>query len=252
MLSHKTKLSFVSVTIAAIACMGLSACGDDEDGGDQVAGSGGSSTAGGSAVQGAGRGGRGSVFGRGGSGGRAASPFPAGQMCPMEEPSGGSSCTAARGTCMFGSRVCDCITPGNTWACWAPSDCPTTIPAERSSCSTVGMTCSPTRGSNCTCTSMGWDCNRQYCPPAEPANGEMCEGATGDCTYGTRKCECTSSKWACWDPAKDCPAPAPPADNAMCTLAGVACMYEGGSCTCSAMNTWRCGRGVMNDTDAGM
>ncbi|HKU39485.1 MAG TPA: hypothetical protein VJR89_15105 [Polyangiales bacterium] len=169
----------------------------------------------------------------------------------MAEPAMGETCMPAQGTCMVGTRICDCITPGNTWACWSPTDCPTAVPPEQSSCPVVGMTCSPTRGASCRCTANGWDCGNQYCPPAEPALGTMCEGGDGACTYGARTCDCTNNAWVCWG-AADCPNP-PPADNSMCPLSGVNCMYEGGSCQCSGSRGWRCGRGVMNDPmDAGL
>lgn len=177
-----------------------------------------------------------------------------GQMCPMTEAEATGSCTAARGTCMFGERTCDCSMETMMWACWAPSDCPTTVPAEQSACSIVGMACPQPnmRGRNCTCTQQGWDCGNQFCPPAEPAAGGTCDEGTGNCTYGARMCECTNEQWVCWDPKSDCPA-APPADRAMCSLEGVVCEYEGGSCNCRGSSGWRCGRGVMNDVeDAGV
>jgi hypothetical protein len=173
-----------------------------------------------------------------------------GQMCPMTEAEASGTCTPARGSCTFGTRTCDCIAGSNSWACWSASDCPASVPAERSSCAVVGMTCSP-GGSNCSCTSAGWDCGRQYCPPAEPASGGMCDSGTGSCMYGTRVCDCTNSSWACWDPATACPNPPPP-DRSTCPMSGIVCEYPGGTCQCNAMSGWRCGRGVMNDEDAGV
>lgn len=244
------KLSYV---IGALAGFGLVACGDDSSsaGSEEIAGSSGSagrSGSGGRTFPGLGSGGLGGGAGRGININR--------QMCPMTEPSAGETCMAAGGNCMFGTRICDCITPGDTWACWDPSECPTSVPAEQSSCPVVGMTCRVAGstmgpgGNNCSCTATGWDCGNQYCPPAEPAAGGQCEGARGSCMYGARICDCTSMAWSCWDPA-DCPM-TPPADDSMCTAVGMSCMYQGGSCTCG-MTGWRCGRGVMNDTgDAGI
>lgn len=176
-----------------------------------------------------------------------------GQMCPMTEAEATGSCTPARGSCMFGERTCDCSMETMSWACWAPSDCPTAVPAEQSACSVVGMVCpQQMRGRSCTCTQQGWDCGNQFCPPAEPALGSACEEGTGSCTYGARTCDCNNELWVCWDPKSDCPA-MPPADRATCSLDGVVCEYEGGSCECRGSSGWRCGRGVMNDVeDAGV
>jgi hypothetical protein len=244
----RLKLGYVIVALAGISVLG---CGDDSgSSGDSAVGAGagganpprtGSS---GSAAAGRGASGRGGAGGRGGT-----TRGMMGQMCPMTEPSASESCMPAAGNCMFGTRICDCIAPGNTWACWDPSQCPTAVPAEQSSCPVVGMTCRPMRG-NCTCRDTGWDCGNQFCPAAEPALGGQCEAGTGTCMYGARICDCISSTWSCWNPA-DCPM-SPPADNAMCSARGMACMYPGGSCTCGNMSTWRCGRGVMNDNDAGI
>jgi hypothetical protein len=238
-----SRLKWGYVTVA-LAGFGLVACGDDSGSSDDPVGAAGTVAGAGGA---AGRG----VSGSGASGRGSAGRGMTGQMCPMTEPGLGETCVAARGNCMFGTRVCDCITPGNTWACWDPGQCPTAVPAEQSSCPVVGMSCDPMRGESCTCRDNGWDCGNQFCPAAEPTAGGQCEGGPGSCTYGARICDCANDAWSCWNPA-DCPMPAPPADNAMCTSPGMACMYPGGTCTCGSMSTWRCGRGVMNDTDAGI
>lgn len=175
------------------------------------------------------------------------------QMCPMTEAEATGSCTPARGNCPYGDRVCDCISDTMSWACWALSDCPTTVPAEQSECSVLGMSCSPARGENCRCTAEGWDCGNQVCPAEEPALGGACEEGDGECTYGSRTCVCEDDVWACWDPATDCPA-TPPADESACSILNASCAYEGGRCTCGE-NGWRCGRRVMNDPpdeDAGV
>lgn len=223
----------------------LLACGDDKGsntGSVGQAGTAGKLTTGGS----------GGASGRSSARGTAGRGNPGGQTCPMTEADAAGSCTPARGTCMYdGGRVCDCISETMAWACWSPSDCPTTTPAERSSCSVVGMTCSPMRGVNCSCTAQGWNCGNQYCPPAEPVLASACEEGAGVCSYGARTCDCDSAIWACWAPASDCPNP-PPKDRAACPLKGVVCDYAGGSCECNGMSGWRCGRGVMNDDDAGV
>jgi hypothetical protein len=175
------------------------------------------------------------------------------QMCPMTEAEATGTCTPSRGNCPFGERVCDCSNETMSWACWAPSDCPTTVPAEQSECSVVGMSCSPARGDNCSCTAQGWNCGNQVCPAAEPSAGSACEEGDGQCTFGARTCECEDDVWACWNPATDCPA-APPLDDASCTIIGISCEYEGGSCDCEDSG-WQCGRRVMNDPpeeDAGV
>ena len=178
--------------------------------------------------------------------------FGTGQMCPMTEAEATGTCTPSRGNCPFGDRVCDCSSETMSWACWASSDCPTTVPAEQSACSVVGMSCSPARGDNCTCTAQGWNCGNQVCPPEEPTSGGACQEGDGECSYGSRTCECENDVWVCWDPATDCPT-APPADQSTCSLVGVSCEYEGGSCSCRGSG-WRCGRQVMNDPeeDAGV
>lgn len=227
---------------------GILACGGDDSASSANNVATGGTNAGRSGASGASNAGRGTGRFPGITAGRGA---PGGQMCPMTEAEATGTCTPARGSCTFGTRTCDCIAGSNSWACWSPSDCPATVPAERSSCPVVGMTCMPGGRGNCSCTDQGWSCGNQYCPPAEPALGGMCEGGTGTCMYGSRICDCTGSKWVCWDPAKDCPNPAP-ADRAICSLTGISCQYPGGSCQCNAMSGWRCGRGVMNDEDAGV
>jgi hypothetical protein len=224
--------------------LALAACGgDDSESGTNPVGASGSGGQSGSA-------GRAGASGRSrGSGGRTA--LPGGQTCPVTEAEAVGACTTARGTCTFGMRTCDCVAGSNTWACWSASDCPASVPAERSSCPVVGMTCSPGGRGNCSCTAMGWSCGNQYCPPTEPAAGGMCENGAGRCSYGAGVCECASSAWTCWDPATACPA-TPPPDRASCSANGAICDYPGGNCTCNAMTGWRCGRGVMNDQDAGV
>lgn len=235
-----SRLNLSYVTFALIG-FGLLACGGDERSSDT-----GASTASASA----GRSGTGPSR-AGASGSSPGQGLFRTQMCPMTEAEATGSCTPARGSCTFGTRVCDCIEETMAWACWSPSDCPTAAPPERSACSVVGMTCEPA-GSDCTCTAQGWDCGNQYCPPAEPALGSACEGGAGLCPYGARSCDCDNSVWACWSPATDCPSPPPP-DRSACALDGVICEYEGGSCECNGTSGWRCGRGVMNDTeDAGV
>lgn len=189
---------------------------------------------------------------RTGSAGSGISGFGNQQMCPMTEAEATGSCTPARGNCPFGDRVCDCSSETMSWACWAPADCPTTVPAEQSACSTVGMSCAPARGDNCTCTAQGWNCGNQVCPAEEPTSGGACQEGDGDCTYGARTCLCEDDVWVCWDPATDCPA-TPPADNSTCAIQNISCAYEGGRCSCGASG-WRCGRRVMNDPeeDAGV
>jgi hypothetical protein len=220
----------------------LIACGGDDSGSDT------------NTVATAGTAGRGlpPVPSRTGSAGSGSGIRGNAQMCPMTEAEATGSCTPTRGNCPFGDRVCDCSSETMAWACWAPSDCPTTVPAEQSECSVVGMSCSPARGDNCTCTAQGWNCGNQICPAAEPALGGACQEGDGQCSYGTRTCECEDDVWVCWDPATDCPA-APPRDQATCSLVGVSCEYEGGSCSCRESG-WRCGRRVMNDPeeDAGV
>jgi hypothetical protein len=241
---------FSRITLTYITCaivgVGLFACSSDKGSSPASVGSYGAGTGAGSGRSGTSAG-NASTSGRG-SAGRG---LFGGQTCPMTEAEATGSCTPARGTCTFGERVCDCDGTAMTWACWSPGDCPTSVPAEQSSCGVVGMTCSPTRGANCRCTSTGWDCGNQYCPAAEPALGSACEAGTGLCTYGARKCDCDNSLWVCWNPTTDCPI-APPPDRLACTLAGAVCEYEGGSCKCNGMSGWRCGRGVMNDEDAGV
>lgn len=221
----------------------LMACGDDEgasSGSVATAGSSGSGFAANARP----------VPSQAGSSGRRGTT--SGQMCPMTEAEATGTCTPARGSCMFGERTCDCITETMSWACWSPSDCPTTVPAEQSACNVVGMTCSPAQGDRCECTQQGWDCGNQFCPPDEPASGAACDGGDGSCTYGARTCDCSNSLWVCWSPASDCPA-VPPPDRMACPLQGVSCAYEGGNCSCGSSG-WRCGRGVMNDPeeDAGV
>jgi len=241
-----TRLELSYVMCAIVVGVGLLACGGDDKGSSQESAYGASAGRSGTSAGTSGASGRGR-----GTAGAGLGIF-AGQMCPMTEAEATGSCTPARGTCMFGDRICDCITEAMAWACWSPSDCPTSVPAEQSSCGVVGMTCSPTRGTNCSCTATGWDCGNQYCPPAEPALGSACEGGTGLCTYGARTCDCDNSVWVCWNPTTDCPT-LPPADRAACGLDGTVCEYEGGTCECNAMSGWRCGRGVMNDVeDAGV
>lgn len=165
----------------------------------------------------------------------------------MAEPKTGDTCMPMRGTCMFGSKVCDCLNGMNTWACWDPAtDCPAMRPAERDACNVLGSQCRygmGRTGGGCQCTDMGWDCGRQYCPPAEPASATMCEPGPGTCMYSTRICECgnDTNMWACWDPA-DCPA-SQPAEQSTCDPVGMTCDYgeQGGNdCDCEATG-WDCG-----------
>lgn len=190
---------------------------------------------------------------RTGSAGGGTSVWGNSQMCPMTEAEATGSCVSSRGNCPYGDRVCDCYDETMSWVCWAASDCPTTVPAERSACSVVGMACSPSRGENCECTAEGWNCGNIVCPAAEPALGSACEEADGECTFGSRTCVCEDDVWACWDPATDCPA-TPPPDQSACSIVNASCAYEGGRCSCGESG-WRCGRRVMNDPleeDAGV
>ena len=248
-----SRLKWSCVIVTIVGLVGV-ACGDDDGSADEpntalggrfsVGGSGGTGGAGGAT-------GRGRGFGFGGRG-----SF--GQQCPMDEPAASETCTPAMGSCTFGTRICDCISGTNSWACWSQSDCPTSVPAEQSSCPVVGMTCSPMRGQNCNCTDSGWDCGNQFCPAAEPAVGGMCEGGDGECTYGARTCDCDSSVWSCWN-RSDCPTEVPPR-GATCAIDGMICPFMGGTCECtrsmmSGNMTWSCGRGVTRpdpDADAGI
>jgi len=229
--------------VLAIVGSVLMACGGDDEGSD----TGNQATAGTPARS------LPPVPSRTGSAGSGTGIFGSSQMCPMTEAEATGTCTPSRGNCPYGERVCDCVEGANTWACWAPSDCPTTVPAEQSACSVVGMSCSPQRGENCRCTAEGWDCGNLVCPASEPALGSACEEGDGECTFGSRTCVCEDDVWACWDPATDCPA-APPADESACSIINASCPYEGGRCTCGESG-WRCGRRVMNDPaeeDAGV
>jgi hypothetical protein len=238
----------ISCVITALVGLVSVACGDDEGGGDEPVGGTGV-TAGRSGSSGRGASGAGAAgAGAGGRGARG----PVTQMCPMTEPMNGATCTPARGSCTFGTRTCDCISDTSTWACWAPSDCPTTVPAEQSMCPVVGMSCELGMGDDCECEATGWDCGNQFCPAAEPAPGGACEEGSGQCTFGTRICDCTDDVWACWNPS-DCPATAPLEDS-MCPLTGMVCPFMGGNCTCET-GGWDCQRGVMQPdpgTDAGI
>lgn len=233
------RLPRVCLALAIIGSV-LMACGGDDEGSDTST----VATAGGRPLP--------PVPARTGSAGAGTSVWGNQQMCPMTEAEATGSCTPARGNCPFGDRVCDCSSETMSWACWAPADCPTTVPAEQSECGTVGMSCAPARGDNCTCTAQGWNCGNQICPAQEPALGSACQEGDGDCSYGTRTCECDDDVWVCWDPATDCPA-TPPADNSTCSIQGISCAYEGGRCSCGESG-WRCGRRVMNDPeeDAGV
>jgi hypothetical protein len=233
----------ISCVIGTLAALTLvMACGDDSgSGSEEESGSGGSS---------AGRSGSSSTAGVGGSGTAGTSGRGAGrgmmgggqQMCQAGKPTLGSACTPASGNCRYGSEMCDCAADTSAWICWALADCPTSLPAEMSSCDTVGMACTVATD-DCSCTATGWNCGHQYCPPAEPALGSECQNGDGTCPYGGRTCECASSMWSCWSPS-DCPATVPER-SAMCTIPGIVCPYEGGDCTCQNNNSWRCGRGVM-------
>ena len=238
----------MSCVITALVGLVSVACGDDEGSGEGPVGAGGTS-AGQSSVSGRGAAGTGrGTAGAGGRSGRGSTM----QMCPMAEPANGESCVNGRGTCMFGTRVCDCLSGSNTWACWAPSDCPTSAPPEQSMCPVVGMSCGLAMNQECECEANGWNCGNQFCPPAEPAPGGACEEGRGQCMFGTRTCDCTDDVWACWNPA-DCPA-TPPLENSMCPSVGMNCPYMGGSCTCET-GGWDCSRGVMQPdpgTDAGI
>jgi hypothetical protein len=172
--------------------------------------------------------------------------------CPMAEPASGSACTNVRGECMFSGRVCDCL-DNDTWACWNPADCPAAMPAEQAACTTVGMSCEYRRsdagaGGECDCETTGWDCGRQFCPPAKPALGGQCESGDGTCSYSGEVCDCRNRMWACWNPS-DCPATAP-AENAACTVNGMVCPYSPGSCECDNLS-WDCTR-VPRPADAGV
>ena len=229
--------------VFAIAASVLMACGGDDSGSDDNS----QATAGETARS------LPPVPARTGSAGSGTSIWGNPQMCPMTEAEATGSCTPARGSCPFGDRVCDCASDTMSWVCWAASDCPTSVPAERSSCGVVGMSCAPARGETCRCRADGWDCGNQFCPAEEPAVGGACEDGDGECTFGARTCECENDAWVCWDPAIDCPA-APPLDNAACSTVGVSCAYDGGRCACNESG-WRCGRRVMNDPpeeDAGV
>ena len=240
----------MSCVITALVGLVSVACGDDEGSEDGPVGTAGTS-AGNTSVSGRGAG----TAGRGtaGASGRGGRGTPQTQMCPMAEPANGEACMPARGDCMFGERVCDCITPANTWACWSPTtDCPTTVPAEQSMCPVVGISCELAMGAECECEATGWNCGNQFCPAAEPAPGGACEEGRGTCTFGARTCDCVDDVWACWNPA-DCPA-TPPVERSMCTTIGMNCPYMGGSCACE-MRGWNCSRGVMQpepETDAGI
>lgn len=231
----------VSCVITAFVGFVSVACGDDEGSGDDPIGASGTSagTAGAS-----GRSGSGAAAGASGRGSGRGGQM---QMCPMTEPANGETCMPARGTCMFDTRICDCISGTNTWACWAPTDCPTTAPPEQSMCPVVGMSCGLGMGRECECEANGWNCGNQFCPAAEPAPGGACEEGRGQCTFGTRTCDCTDDVWACWNPA-DCPA-TPPVERSMCTTVGMVCPFEGGSCECE-MRGWNCSRGVMQPMPA--
>lgn len=172
--------------------------------------------------------------------------------CPAAEPMAGSACTQMRGSCRFGARVCDCVEGTNTWACWNPSDCPAMLPAEQSACTVIGMSCEFASaggrdGQDCECEATGWDCGRQFCPPAPPTVAAACEGGEGTCPYGDMVCDCSERAWACWKPS-DCPASAPAANSA-CATNGMVCGYGRGSCECDD-NTWDC-RGLPR-ADAGV
>jgi hypothetical protein len=88
----------------------------------------------------------------------------------------------------------------------------------------------------------------QVCPSAEPATGEVCVNGRGECTFGTRNCDCNNDSltWVCWDPTTDCPA-TKPAEQAACSVVGVDCEFasdtgQGGNDGCECTDTgWDCG-----------
>jgi hypothetical protein len=172
--------------------------------------------------------------------------------CPAAEPMSGSACTDMRGSCRFGARICDCVEDTNTWACWNPGDCPPMVPAEQAACTVVGMSCEYRGaggggGDECECEATGWDCGRQFCPPALPTVGSMCEGGDGTCPFGDTVCDCSERAWACWKPS-ECPASAP-VESSACMTEGMVCPYGRGSCECDD-KAWDC-RGVPRG-DAGV
>ncbi len=204
----KGRLSTGLIIAGLVGVLGA-ACGDDDD--PSPGNNAGTGNAGqGATGAGSGASGRSGSGGSGGTAGRAGMDggigFP-GQVCPTAEPANGDTCQPARGDCMFGAKVCDCINDTSTWVCWDPAtDCPTMRPAEQAACPVVGIECElpeaaqvPGRNDDCECTAMGWDCGGQFCPPAEPASASACENGDGMCTYGSRVCDCNndSDTWAC-------------------------------------------------------
>ena len=175
-----------------------------------------------------------------------------GQFCPPAEPAAAAPCDNGDGTCMYGTRICDCINQTDTWACWDPADCPATQPAEQAACDTVGMSCDyePVGGNECDCTAEGWDCGTQFCPATQPVAAEACEGGDGVCPYGdTSVCDCDRQAWVCWNPM-DCPATMP-AEAAACTLEGMICVYDAAECECEGTDGFEC-EVVEPETDAGI
>jgi hypothetical protein len=159
------------------------------------------------------------------------------QECPTSRPTNGSACVPGRGECTIGPATCDCLDETSKWICWEPSDCPSALPAEAAACTLVGIECAYRQADagrnelDCSCTSAGWDCGRQLCPPAEPSPGGTCESGDGVCTFGARVCDCRGRAWVCWN-ASDCPASQPLTGTA-CPVERMLCAYPPGDCECT-------------------
>jgi hypothetical protein len=245
MIKHRQMFTLVTAALLAV----LSACGSDDKDKDGDALADASSPVG----TGGGDGGRridpGAIGADGGlirpgnnGGGNNTAPA---QVCPAAQPANATACTPGRGDCDYGTTVtCDCPDQSKVWQCLDTKDCPAAAPAERAACTSVGLECeyrmagAPRQdATECECAANGWNCGRQFCPPAEPAAGAACEGGDGTCNFGGRVCDCTRRQWTCWN-ASDCPA-APPVAAGMCPTVNMVCDYPSDECSCTSRG-WEC------------
>jgi len=163
-------------------------------------------------------------------------------VCPPDKPATGEACGNTGFECGYGAETCHCggttgwrcaaplcdakVSASNSGVCLGPGH----------------FTCRyPDVDQNCVCGT-AIDTRRCSCPTTRPADGSSCvalpgqDGAVGGCMYGDIKCTCVGgTTWSCPVPA--CPT-AQPAPGSSCATR-LSCSYGQAICACDGAS-WAC------------
>jgi hypothetical protein len=156
--------------------------------------------------------------------------------CPGARPSESTVCETTS-LCTYDEIECRCSS--GLWSCEEPvnPDCPSSTPANDSTCELPEATECDYLDQECECLSGKWSCESEdeeepldgsvadgsaadagtdaardagSCPQARPAERTSCTRSTATCTYEDTQCMCPSGMWTCNEPVTmGCPATAP-------------------------------------------